>query len=128
MSSKKVEKSNLLVNNSCDELRQTKAKFTIQCRDVVILSASFLFTIAVACLVLFYINHNQRLNAIDIEEIVEKILDERAASAAVKVEVKVPRDFERKRGYLDETQADDNGRSKRAVYEYRHQTNGQHFT
>lgn len=122
MSSTKVEKSNLLVNNSCDELRNPQKRFSIQCRDVVILSVSFLFTTAVACFILLYVNNNQQLNPIGIEKIVEKILNDRTAA---KIEAaKIPRDFERKRGYLDERQNDDNGRSKRAVYDYRHQTNG----
>lgn len=121
MSSTKVEKANLLVNNPSDELRVPKSKFTIQCRDVVILSVSFLFTTAVACFVLLYVNNNQCINATGIEKIVEKVLDERAA----KIEAaRVPRDFERKRGYLDERQPDDNRRSKRAAHDYRYETNG----
>lgn len=116
-----VGKSKLAVSKSCDELKHPKSKFTIQCRDVFILSVSFAFTIAVACFVLFYIDNNHRMTATGIEAMVEKILDTRAAKLEA---AKVPRDFERKRGYLDERHDDDNGRSKRAVYDYRHQTNG----
>lgn len=119
MSSTKVEKSNLIVKKADDELDKMPSKFTIRCCDVVILGASFVFTISVACFLLFYINNNQLQSANEIEKIVEKILNARA----VKTVKNDAQSFERKRGYLDET-INENGRSKR---DFRSQANGKFY-
>lgn len=118
MSSAKVEKSKLIAKNSVEK---SQSKFTIRCCDVVILSLSFVFTISVACLILFYINKNQQQNATEIEKIVGRILDARG----LKLAPSEPRNFERKRGYLDEQQDNDYVRKKRAVHDFRSQLNGE---
>lgn len=120
MSTAKVEKSklNLVAKNS---VKKAQSKFTIECRDVVILCLSFVFTIVVACSILFYIHNNQQKNVIEIENIVGRILDARG----LKLASSEPRNFERKRGYLDEQQDDDYLRKKRAVPDSRNQLNGE---
>lgn len=120
MSSAKVEKSNSVAKKSVDDGKKMPSKFTIRGRDVVILCISFVFTISVACSVLFYINNNQQ-NAMEIEKIVESVLDARG----LKLAPNEPRSFERKRGYLDENQDDDSVRKKRAVHDFRNQLNGE---
>ncbi|CRL01738.1 CLUMA_CG014954, isoform A [Clunio marinus] len=80
----------------------------IRCRDVVILCASFSFTIAVACFMILYINDNQCQNALEIEKIVEKILIERDLQLSKTVE----RNF-------DAIKDEDVERSKRAINDYR---------
>lgn len=98
MPSTKVDRSNLIAK--ADEPPS-------RCREAVILGISFVFTIAVACCILFYINNNQKRNVADIEKIVEGILVARFAKNA-------PRNYER--GYLEEDQT---SRDKRAVHEFR---------
>lgn len=108
MPSTKVDKTNLIAKSGERPSR---------CRDAVILGISFAFTTAVACCILFYINNNQQQNVADIERIVEGIL-------VAKLAKNVPRDYERKRGYLDEKQEDDSVRGKRAIHDFR-PTNGE---
>lgn len=119
MPSTKVEKSNLIANNESDELEKMPSKFTFRCCDVMILGASFVFTISVACFIIFYINNNQQQNAMEIEKIVENILNVRAA----KFTANQPHHFERKRGYLDENHNSQDERSKRSINDYR-ESNG----
>ena len=118
--STKVEKSNLIVNNEIDALEKMQSKFTIRYCDVMILVVSFMFTISVACSILFYINTNQHQSAMEIEKIVESILDARTAKSATNQ----PLYWERKRGYLEESDENQEGRSKRSINDYRQQTNG----
>jgi hypothetical protein len=107
-----TKNSNLLAKKSPDELKAAEklpSKFTIRFRDVMILAASFVFTIVVACCVLLHVDNNQRQNAMEIEKIVEKIL----ATKMIKT------DFERKREYLDESEDEESLRSKRAAHDIR---------
>lgn len=92
MPSTKVDRSNLITK--ADEPPS-------RCRDAVILGISFMFTIAVACGILFYINNNQQRNVADIEKIVERIL----------LAKNLPRNYD-----ADE---DEGSRNKRAVHEFR---------
>lgn len=119
MPSTKVENSKSPVKNEIVELEKVPSKFTIRRSDVIILGASFVFTILVAGSLLFYINNNHQWNANEIEKIVENILDARAAKLAANQ----PHYFERKRGYLEEVE-DHRDRSKRSIDDYRQQTNG----
>jgi hypothetical protein len=123
MSTTKVEKSNLAAKKSFDEPEKQQSKFTIRCSDVVNLCISFVFTILVACLILFYINNNQQQNAMEIEKIVESVLDARG----LKLAPSEPQNVERKRGYLDKNQDDDFPRKKRAVHDFKSQMNGETF-
>lgn len=119
MSSTKVEKSSLVENNDSDELDKMPSRFAIRwwwC-DVIILIISFVFTILVATFTLFHINNNQQRNAMELENIIENILNTRAAKLDSTSE---PRYFERKRGYLEEN----DGKSKRSINDYRAQSNG----
>lgn len=120
MSMKKQEKSNLVGKNAGDELEQMPSKFTIRGCDVAILVVSFVFTIMVACCILLYINNDQLRNVAEIETIVGRILDERAIKA-MRTEFA---DTERKRGYLEKAQVDEDQRSKRAIHDFRDQANG----
>lgn len=119
MPSTKVGESKLIVKNAASELDQKPpSKFMIRCCDLMILGASFMFTILVACCLLHHINHSHLQSAAEIEKIVEKILDSRSLKPAT---IDTP-NFERKRGYLDEAHGDESSRSKR---DYRSQTNGE---
>lgn len=114
MTTKKVEKSNLIMKNAGDELDKMPSKLTIRYCDVMILVTSFVFTILVACFLLFHINDSQLQSASEIENIVEQILDARSVKA-VKVGAQ---NFERKRGYLDESKDVEGVRSKRDFRSY----------
>lgn len=102
-----------VANNSDEKL---PSRFTIQCRDLVILSVSFVFTIAVACFILLHV-HNHQQNVKEIEMIVARVLDGRAVKQHSV-------DNERKRGYLEENEEND-VRSKRAAYDSRLQSTGE---
>lgn len=95
------------------------SKHSTLCRDVVILSVSFAFTIAVACFILFHNLNNHQQNAKQIEKIVEMILD-----GKVKHMMKEKSQaFERKHGNLNDKH-EDTGRNKRAIHDFGVQTNG----
>lgn len=106
MFSPNVEKSKLLVKNSNDELEQMPSKFKIRCCDVVILLASFAFTISVACFILLYVDNVHQQNKLEIENIVEKIIIERLEKSS---EAQRP---------IKES-SDDPARSKRAIHDFR---------
>lgn len=93
------------MKNSDDELDEMPSKLTIRCRDVVILLASFVFTILVACFLLHYVDNNQQQNALEIEKIVERILEDRLIkSSQTQGTIKVS--------------SDESVRSKRAIHDY----------
>lgn len=122
MSSAKVKKSNSVVKNADFESEKVQSKITtIRSRDVVILCISFVFTILVGLSILFIINYNQQQNTLEIEKIVERVL----VAREVKLARNEPRNFERKRGYLDEHQEDDYERKKRSIHDFRSQLNGE---
>lgn len=100
MPSTKLDKSKLIAKSD------STSEPPLQCRDLVILGISFMFTIAVACCILAYINNNQINNVADIQKVVEGILAEKFAK-------NIPRDFERKRGHL--VDKEENSRNKRAI-------------
>lgn len=106
----KAEKPISVGKNSPDELEKKPSKFTIRCRDVVILGASFAFTIVVACCIVLRIDNNQQQNAMEIERVVKMILNARPENK-----------FE---GKLEENPEDERERSKRAVHDFRVQGQG----
>lgn len=113
-------KSDLIAKNAGDELEKIPSTLTRRCREVAILGVSFMFTIAVACCILFYVNNNKHESAMEIERLVESILDARG----VKFVKSETRNVERKFAYLDENQGDDSSRNKRAIHEFKLQGNG----
>lgn len=113
MSSAKVENSSSVAKKSAEK--------TFTSRDVVILCLSFLFTIIVACLILFYLSENQEKNSVEVEKIVEKILDARG----FKRDKNGWQSFDGEGENVDKTQEEDSLRQKRAVYESRSTHNGE---